>query len=298
MAASSSDLRLPEGSFLYAASEEMRQGLLAVAQRRILPGGEVLFREGEPGDSFYLVQRGEIEISVHAADGRKLSLDVIREGEAFGEIALFGGNRTATARALAQECPARRSPGRRAGPAQAAAGTGARVHRHPLRAPARPERQARGTGLRAGSGPTRQPAALPRQQARRSGPRGGVAGGVGKLRRGDPGGRRQGPGDMAVAATGSRCRADRSTSSTARPSSASGKNDQINLKLCEAVRRGAGGRPVGCPQCPVTTLPASGVRTGTGWGNPMSKMSRTSVWSRRRRKRARTFSSTCWVPSA
>ncbi|MFO1143969.1 MAG: Crp/Fnr family transcriptional regulator [Amaricoccus sp.] len=100
MAASSSDLRLPEGSFLYAASADMRQGLLAVAHRRLLPSGEILFREGEPGDSFYLVQRGEIEISVHAADGRKLSLDVIREGEGFGEIALFGGNRTATARAL------------------------------------------------------------------------------------------------------------------------------------------------------------------------------------------------------
>ncbi|MFO1140838.1 MAG: Crp/Fnr family transcriptional regulator [Amaricoccus sp.] len=100
MTASSSDLRLPEGSFLHAATEEMRQGLLAVAHRRILPGGEILFREGDPGDSFFLVQRGEIEISVHAADGRKLSLDVIREGEAFGEIALFGGNRTATARAL------------------------------------------------------------------------------------------------------------------------------------------------------------------------------------------------------
>ena len=199
MAASSSDLRLPEGSFLYAASADMRQGLLAVAQRRILPGGEVLFREGEPGDSFYLVQRGEIEISVHAVDGRKLSLDVIREGEAFGEIALFGGNRTASARALRKSAllAVRRVDALallRQRPELALEFIDILCARLRDLSGKLEERAFAPVPVR-----TRQPAALPRQQARRSGPRGGVAGGVGKLRRGDPGGRRQGPGDMAVA---------------------------------------------------------------------------------------------------
>ncbi len=62
--------------------------------------GQVLFREGEPGDSLYVIDKGEIEIAVHSLDGRKLALDIQRDGEVFGEIALFGGDRTATATAL------------------------------------------------------------------------------------------------------------------------------------------------------------------------------------------------------
>jgi CRP-like cAMP-binding protein len=94
-------LQLRSGdSILYAATQELRRAIVAVAVRRTFRGGEVLFNEGELGDSCYIVERGEIEISVHAIDGRKLALDVLRDGEVFGEIALFGGHRTATAKAL------------------------------------------------------------------------------------------------------------------------------------------------------------------------------------------------------
>ncbi len=72
----------------------------AAAVRTTLRAGEVLFSQGDPGDSFYVIERGEIEISVYANDGRKLALDILRDGEVFGEIALFGGDRTATAAAL------------------------------------------------------------------------------------------------------------------------------------------------------------------------------------------------------
>lgn len=67
-----------------------------------LSPGEMLFGQGDDGDAFYIVETGEIEISVHAPDGRKLALDVMSAGEVFGEIALFGGDRTATATALAE----------------------------------------------------------------------------------------------------------------------------------------------------------------------------------------------------
>jgi CRP-like cAMP-binding protein len=72
----------------------------AAAVRTTLRGGEVLFSEGDVGDAFYVIERGEIEISVHSIGGRKLALDILCAGEVFGEIALFGGDRTATAMAL------------------------------------------------------------------------------------------------------------------------------------------------------------------------------------------------------
>lgn len=66
-----------------------------------------MFDTGDPGDALFIIERGEVEISVHSLDGRKLVLDVMGPGEVFGEIALFGGNRTAAAAALT-DCTLRR----------------------------------------------------------------------------------------------------------------------------------------------------------------------------------------------
>ena len=87
-------------SILSAATQELRRLIENTAVRTSLVAGEVLFSQGEAGDSLYVVETGEIEISVHSLDGRKLALDLLRGGEVFGEIALFGGQRTANATAL------------------------------------------------------------------------------------------------------------------------------------------------------------------------------------------------------
>jgi serine phosphatase RsbU (regulator of sigma subunit) len=62
---------------------------------------DILFREGDLGERFYIVTKGELEILL--AEGRKeeLLLNVMSEGEYFGEMSLImaGGHRTATVRA-------------------------------------------------------------------------------------------------------------------------------------------------------------------------------------------------------
>jgi CRP/FNR family cyclic AMP-dependent transcriptional regulator len=90
----------PEGSLLDAATPELRAAVEATAVRVSHRAGETLFSQGDPGDAVYIVEAGEIEISVLSADGRKLALDMVVPGEVLGEIALFGGERTATATAL------------------------------------------------------------------------------------------------------------------------------------------------------------------------------------------------------
>lgn len=65
-----------------------------------LEAGTTLFRQGDAGEAFYLVREGEVEISVLSPGGRRLALDVMRTGDMLGEIALFGGDRTATATTL------------------------------------------------------------------------------------------------------------------------------------------------------------------------------------------------------
>ncbi len=90
----------PERPVNFFASPEMRAVIDRVATRVVLPDGAVLFRKGEDADSFYILDDGEIEISVTSVDGKKLSLEVLTTAEIFGEIGLFAGRRTADATAL------------------------------------------------------------------------------------------------------------------------------------------------------------------------------------------------------
>lgn len=91
-----------------AATPELWQAIEGVATRLSLNEGETLFNQGDKGDSIYVIERGEIEISVLSPSGRKLALDAMRDGEVFGEIALFNGDRTATATAQT-DCVLRRA---------------------------------------------------------------------------------------------------------------------------------------------------------------------------------------------
>lgn len=63
------------------------------------PGQEIV-REGEPGDSFYIVRSGTVEVLRRLADGGETSMATLREGRAFGEQALLSDEpRSATVRA-------------------------------------------------------------------------------------------------------------------------------------------------------------------------------------------------------
>jgi EAL domain-containing protein (putative c-di-GMP-specific phosphodiesterase class I) len=58
--------------------------------------GDVIFKEGDPGDSAYLIEEGSVEVSVSSTQRTR-----INKGELFGEIALIDQQpRTATVRAL------------------------------------------------------------------------------------------------------------------------------------------------------------------------------------------------------
>ena len=65
--------------------------------RNFYPKGTVLFHEKDERNCAYIIEKGEVEISV-IREGKKVSLVRLGEGEVFGETALLGtGKRTATA---------------------------------------------------------------------------------------------------------------------------------------------------------------------------------------------------------
>jgi len=62
--------------------------------------GDVLFRQGEPGNCMFVIQEGEVE-AVAETDGKELRLRTMGPNEFFGEMALFEKEtRTATIRAI------------------------------------------------------------------------------------------------------------------------------------------------------------------------------------------------------
>ncbi len=73
----------------------------SVAVPRSFERGEVIFREGDSGDTCYVVRSGSVSIRREHPDGRTVALAELRTGAMFGELALFRGEtRSATAEAL------------------------------------------------------------------------------------------------------------------------------------------------------------------------------------------------------
>lgn len=63
--------------------------------------GSVIFHEGDPGDSLYVVVSGSLKIFLTSREGAELLLTRLSAGETFGELALIdGGGRSASVEAL------------------------------------------------------------------------------------------------------------------------------------------------------------------------------------------------------
>ena len=70
--------------------------------------GDVVFNEGEAGDSLYIVLSGKIKLGRRAADGRQNLVSIMGPSDMLGELSLFDpGPRTATATAVSDVTMAR-----------------------------------------------------------------------------------------------------------------------------------------------------------------------------------------------
>jgi len=87
--------------FFSLLDDKERTALTTLFKEIKIHAGQVLFYFGDPGDTFYLVKTGSIELSTRDHGGSKIMLAKCGPGNFFGELSLFdGGARTATAAAL------------------------------------------------------------------------------------------------------------------------------------------------------------------------------------------------------
>jgi small-conductance mechanosensitive channel/CRP-like cAMP-binding protein len=91
--------------FRVLSDEELRR-LAALAQRRLYAPGEVIVRQGDGTTELYIIEQGEVEVTIHRASrvgGAAATVQVARlgAGKFFGEMALVTGDkRQATVRAV------------------------------------------------------------------------------------------------------------------------------------------------------------------------------------------------------
>ncbi|MDP9099652.1 MAG: ATP-binding protein [Verrucomicrobiota bacterium] len=90
---------LLEKAFDQLSQNRLFEGIESDLLERIAPdvhvvqlnAGEVIFREGDPGDLMYLVGQGSVKISKSGRGGQQETLGFIQSGNFFGEMALLDG---------------------------------------------------------------------------------------------------------------------------------------------------------------------------------------------------------------
>ena len=88
---------------LSSLSADERAQVLSAATARLFARGDVVFHEGEPGESLHLVRSGRLAVHVSTPAGDSATLSVLSPGDAFGELALLGGRHLRTATVVALE---------------------------------------------------------------------------------------------------------------------------------------------------------------------------------------------------
>ncbi len=88
-------------SYLFKSLDPQGRETLLKGSREVkFRQGDVLVREGEPGDSFYLIKTGDVQVTTMKG-GEEVFLARLTPGALFGEVAVITGEpRTATVTAL------------------------------------------------------------------------------------------------------------------------------------------------------------------------------------------------------
>ncbi len=80
------DIDLEQAEFFRALGPERRASVGHTVLEKKLERGRVLFLEGEPADYLWVVKQGEVRLYKASANGRLMTLEILRPGEMFGAV--------------------------------------------------------------------------------------------------------------------------------------------------------------------------------------------------------------------
>lgn len=78
-------------------------------EKLAVAAGAVLFRQGEPGDAAYILEKGKVMI-YQQVESQRVELDTIRPGEIFGEMAVIDSSERMATAVAATDCSVTRVP--------------------------------------------------------------------------------------------------------------------------------------------------------------------------------------------
>jgi len=93
--------RLRACALFAQARPEVLAEVARALRRRRFRRNEVIFHQGDPGDSLHIIASGAVKIVLPSAEGEEAIIATLREGDFFGELSLLDGReRTADAHAM------------------------------------------------------------------------------------------------------------------------------------------------------------------------------------------------------
>lgn len=65
--------------------------LCDVMERRVFTSGEDIFKEGEQGQTLYVIKKGEVEVHKNDPSGQKRTITLLQDDAIFGELSFISG---------------------------------------------------------------------------------------------------------------------------------------------------------------------------------------------------------------
>jgi rhodanese-related sulfurtransferase len=71
--------------------EDKLSEIAGAVEKKVLPAGTMIFQQGDPGDSFFIINAGKVRVFRRDSDGIETNLSQLGAGTSFGEMALLTG---------------------------------------------------------------------------------------------------------------------------------------------------------------------------------------------------------------
>ena len=86
-----SENKLSDQSFFDYLPKDKLAEVVKKIHTTVLPAGTLIFRNGDPGDCFYIIRSGKIRAFISTEEGVETTIGVLGPGDVFGEISLLTG---------------------------------------------------------------------------------------------------------------------------------------------------------------------------------------------------------------
>ncbi len=84
--------------------QEAAEMLARISVGKLIPAGQVLFREGTEGEAVYELKKGHVELSRSLGDGECAVIGHVGPGQMFGEVILFERRKYPVTATALEEC--------------------------------------------------------------------------------------------------------------------------------------------------------------------------------------------------